>query len=84
VIPGRDPAAMTPKDRLAELALILARGFSRSCARERTGAAIAPGANSDVHVKFTSAESARNQLAASRDSEPSCVDAVNAARNEVA
>jgi hypothetical protein len=44
VIPGRPPAAMTPEERLAELAAVLATGYLRLLASRRKALAEDPRA----------------------------------------
>jgi hypothetical protein len=87
-----DPGASTPEERLAEIALILARGLSRTRSRKadlREESAQVPhvgadgrGPDADVRVKSADAPQdparrERNQLAGSAEHEPSCDDAVD-------
>ncbi len=82
MIPGRDPAAMSANERLAEIATLLARGYSRSCANAHTGAGIAAPVQPDANVRVRPRKCAANQLADLGEDEPSCVRAAQTARSE--
>ncbi len=69
----KDPSALTPEERLAEVAAILARGWSRS--HLRTTATAQEG---DAET----ANGERNQLASLGYVEPLCSDVVNSRENE--
>ena len=64
---AKDPAAMSPEDRLAEIGVILARGYGRSRVTQHSG---------------ERARGERNQLATLASHEPSCSRAVNTRENE--
>jgi hypothetical protein len=84
----QEPGAMTPEERLAEVAVLLARGFARCCAAAAESASgSAPPEPMREAVKEVSAEraqGARNQLADSLEREPSCSHAVNGREKGVA
>jgi hypothetical protein len=66
---GKDPAAMRPEDRLAEVAAILTRGYIRVLAARSAGDAD-PFSKDGI------------PLALLDPGEPSCSDAVNSRENE--
>jgi len=89
---GKAPAAMRPEDRLAEVAALLARGYSRSraggpeCAedcRRDPNSAVADDATwpearlGADDVPGNRSRRERNRLAVLDDTEPSCDHAVN-------
>lgn len=79
---------MTPEERLAEVALILARGFARCCAAAAESASGSappdPMREAAKEVLAERAQGVRNQLADPLGREPSCSHAVNGREKGVA